>query len=176
MTAAVYTGASITGILETVRDAVTAALAQRGGDHIARAVIMPGAIAWDNCESYCGLLAVSLTRIYLTDDFPIEIGTTGFDPGRMHGTVLTAEMTIQAVRCAPAPAVGATAPPVAALEASSAQVVDDAWMVFCTLGNTLADLEASGAILHYLVRQTQTVGPEGGCVGSETPFSVGVSL
>jgi hypothetical protein len=175
MTGPLLTGdGGFTQILATIRDACADALSDSRS--ISRVVIMPGAIAWDFCETYCGLLALSLNRMFYTDDFPIEIAATSLSPGRAHGTILAADMVLQAVRCAPNPEAGDLAPTVSELESSSQLILDDAWTIFCTTSNTLADLEERGQILHHMIRQLTTVGPEGACVGSELSFVVGISL
>jgi hypothetical protein len=158
------------GILEQVESAVIAELRNTSASPPARISLVPGAIAWDECDQ-CGLLALAVSRIYLSDNFPME--STGMVPAP--GAFLVAECVVQLIRCAPVPQGNDLAPSVAALEASAKTVLDDAQAVMCSTINRLQDLQDNYQIVDFLVRHQSFMGPEGACVGSELLFVVGIN-
>jgi hypothetical protein len=158
-------------ILGSVRDAIVAEMNGRGIG-MSRVAIMPGAISWDECE-VCGMLALSITRFFLTENFPVEVTTADHGPT---GPILGADLSIQAIRCAPQPAEGELAPSVSALNASSQEVLNDAWAVLCAVTTELASMEKDLEIAAWMIRQQMFVGPEGGCVGSDLAVAVGVEF
>jgi hypothetical protein len=156
-------------ILAAVRDACVTALSSNAP---ARVSIVPGAIAWDNCDD-CGVLALASTRNYLSDQFPNEtVANTAIGP--MPGAILCTDMVVQIIRCAPQPQQNQLAPSVSALDASAQVVIADAVVVLCTVIATLTTMQVNGDIEDFLIRQQPFVGPEGACVGSELQFVVGV--
>lgn len=154
-------------VLTTVRDACKSALA---ADLPKTVTIVPGAIAWDDCDQ-CGLLALAESRHFLADEFPVEVTTT-MEP--QPGAVLCADCVVQIVRCAPQPQGNALAPTSAAQDASAKQVTADAYNVLCATIGALEKLKVTGDIYDYLIRQQPFAGPAGACVGSELQFVVGV--
>jgi hypothetical protein len=129
----------------------------------ARMGIVPGAIAWDECDQ-CGLLALAATRQFLSSDPPTE------DPQPMTGYLvpyLCADLAIQAIRCVPTVNDVGTAPSVSALDASAQRINADAVIVMCTVVDTLTKLETNEDIVMWGVRQQLFMGPEGACGGSE---------
>jgi hypothetical protein len=157
-------------VLTRLKDANADALRNTFGGAPARAAVVPGAIAWDDCDQ-CGLLALSSLRNFLSDQFPLEVTVTTAD----QGAVLCSDMALQVIRCAPQPQNNDTAPSVAALEASSRAVNEDAVAVMCATVDELNKLAASGDIYDFMIRQQPYVGPAGACVGSELSFVVGVT-
>ncbi|HEX9248497.1 MAG TPA: hypothetical protein VF856_03310 [Gemmatimonadaceae bacterium] len=155
-------------VLGRIRDANVVAL-RNIGNAPTRVGVVPGAIAWDDCDQ-CGLLALASARNFLSDQFPIELTVTTAD----QGAVLCADMVVQIVRCAPEPQGGETAPSVAALEASAREVIADATAVMCATIDVLNALSTSGDIYDFMMRGQMFVGPAGACVGSELQFVVGV--
>jgi hypothetical protein len=156
-------------VLGTVRDANVAALRNSVGGAPARVGLVPGAIAWDNCDT-CGLLALASVRNFLSDQFPIELTITTAD----QGALLCADLAVQIIRCAPQPQNNDVAPSVSALDESAHVVSADAYAVLCSTVDALNKLVASGDIVDFIVRQQVFVGPAGACVGSELSFSVAV--
>lgn len=151
-------------IATALRDAVAAVL----DPAICRAVVMPGNIAWDDCE--CGLLAVTIARTFLSDVFPepqAEPVGIGCD-----AVYEVSEFLLDVVRCAPSPVEtgqGDIAPAVEALEAAAQQMSQDAVdtlnavsTLLCRMKNDLPE-----EIVDFLIGQQTAAGPEGGCVGTE---------
>jgi hypothetical protein len=158
-------------VAAAVLAAVRTALASGPTPVPTRVGVVPGAIAWDNCEQ-CGVLAVSLARVFLSDDFPAEAGFT--PQGNCSSAWLVGNFTLQLVRCAPVPDATGSGPTVTALDASAQVVMADASLVLATVACSLADLVAADQIVDYVVRQQLMVGPEGACVGSQVDFLVAV--
>jgi hypothetical protein len=136
----------------------------------ARACVVPGAIAWDDCSCEGGQLAVSVGRHYRTASFPTET-TTG---GPCAAAFLAAPLLVQIIRCAPTPAEGELAPSCEALAASAAQVTADAWRVRRGVHCHLSGLLEAEQIEDYAVGGQPILGPAGACVGSELTVVVAI--
>lgn len=125
--------------------------------------VVPGAIAWDECD--CGILAVSVGTIYPTEQFPTpattRIGNSCDAPWE------AAEIVMQVVRCAPNPDDPMTAPTTAALDASAREVLRDAYEMMRATSIKLCEMNQAREISDYLMRPLTPQGPSGGCVGNE---------
>ncbi|MEU9670405.1 hypothetical protein AB0E25_33495 [Streptomyces bobili] len=146
-------------VAETLRAAVHAELTTEP----ARSSVVPGVIAWDECD--CGLLAVSVAQIYLTEQFPNPLAQrvgNGCDaPWEV------AELVIQVVRCAPNPDDPMTAPTPAELAASAQEVLRDAYEMMRAASVKLCEMNAARDISDFMLRPLTAQGPAGGCVGNE---------
>jgi hypothetical protein len=124
--------------------------------------VVPGAIAWDECD--CGLLAVSVARVFLTETFPDElsrrIGNACDAPWEV------AEVVIQVVRCAPNPD-DIDPPTTAELAASAQEVLRDAYQMLKAVSVKLCEMNRDREISDFMVRPLTAQGPSGGCVGNE---------
>jgi hypothetical protein len=129
----------------------------------ARHGVVPGAIAWDECD--CGLLAVSVGQIYPTEQFPnpvqARVGNACDAPWE------AAEIVMQIVRCAPNPGDVADAPTTVALDASAREVLTDAYEMMRAVSTTLCQMNEGREISDFLMRALTAQGPSGGCVGNE---------
>ena len=129
----------------------------------ARHGVVPGAIAWDECD--CGLLAVSVGPIYPTEQFPnpalARVGNACDAPWE------TAEIVMQIVRCAPNPNDNVDAPTVAELDASAREILQDAYEMMLAVSTTLCQMNKARDIADYAMRTLTPQGPAGGCVGNE---------
>jgi hypothetical protein len=153
-------------VLTAVEDALEAA-----GNPVQRSCVVNGAIAWDECD--CGLLAVAVGRQYLSNSFPSPLTDT--DSSQCGAAWLVADLVLQVIRCAPSPQNGAFSPSCDALDGSAQEVITDAWYVMETVPCLLESMkEDTREIIDYLVRTLTPQGPQGGCVGSELVFTVGV--
>jgi len=162
----------ISTVLPLILSAANDELKYSIGKSPARVGLVPSAIAWDECDT-CGLLALSINRFFLTDQFPIEASTSD----ACEGGVLAADMIMQIIRCAPQPAGDgkSLAPTTDALNNSALMIIDDAKRVMCSVLEQLRSLLLDNDIVDYMIRQQLFVGPEGACVGSELQFVVGVN-
>lgn len=129
-------------------------------DPVDRACVVPGGIVWDDCQ--CGMLAGSINRIYLTDQFPDE-ATISPCPGAFYAV----DIALELARCVPIAGDGNTISPACVdLAASAAVLYSDEWYLITTVDCTLGDLEDAGEIVGFLTRPVTTIGPLGDCVGS----------
>lgn len=146
-------------VAETLRTAVHAQLTTEP----ARSSVVPGLIAWDECD--CGLLAVSVAQIYPTETFPDplprRVGNGCDAPWE------AAEIVIQVVRCAPNPDDPLTAPTTAELDESARQVLTDAYEMMYAVSVKLCEMNQAREISDFMMRPLTAQGPSGGCVGNE---------
>jgi hypothetical protein len=152
-------------VAETIRQAIETNLSvpvQRSG-------VVPGSIAWDECD--CGLLAVSVYQIYPSETFPDPL----IDPsGNCDASHDVAEIVIQIVRCAPQPEGPEFAPAVADLDASSQEILRDAYEMTQAVRETLCAMENDRDIYAWILRPLTSQGPTGACVGNELRVLVGL--
>ena len=105
-------------VASTLEQAVYAELTTKPDRH----GVVPGAIAWDECD--CGILAVSVAQVFLSESFPDQAARP---VGNCDAPYEVGEVVIQVVRCAPNPEDPLTAPTVAELDASAQEVLRDAY-------------------------------------------------
>ena len=155
----------ITGALKwhTVASTLEAAVYDELSTKPDRHSVVPGAIAWDECD--CGLLAVSVAQIYVTEIFPEplsrRVGNACDAPWE------AAEIVVQVVRCAPNPDDPMTAPTTAELDASAREVLTDAYEMMRALSVKLCQMNRDRDIADFILRPLTAQGPAGGCVGNE---------
>ncbi|MDJ1137925.1 hypothetical protein [Streptomyces iconiensis] len=149
-------------VAERLRAAVHDALT----DKPQRSGVVPGAIAWDECD--CGLLAVSVGPIVWSDEFPDEATTRTANCNPVYEA---AEIIVQVARCAPSPQGQDMAPTVAALDAAAQAVARDAYETRCAVLTALVGM-VDEDIRDYFLRPQTPQGPAGGCVGTELRVSV----
>lgn len=136
------------------------------GGAVERAGVVPGDVVWDDCS--CGLLAVTVTRFFLSDNFPADSTTTG--EIRIGPCVLpwvVGEIHLDVVRCAPLPTGEALAPSVEALDISAQVLLDDAWHALHRATQELCALKEAEMIVDYVTGEQTAVGPLGDCVGTD---------
>lgn len=127
-----------------------------------RSGVVPGAIAWDECD--CGLLAVSVAQVYLSETFPSPLAAK---VGACDAPYEVGEFVIQVVRCAPNPDDPMTAPTVAELDASAQEVLRDAYEMLRGASVLLCEMNRDREISDFMLRPLTAQGPAGGCVGNE---------
>lgn len=125
--------------------------------------VVPGAIAWDECD--CGLLAVSVGQIYLTEQFPDpalrRISNACDAPWE------AAEIIMQVVRCAPTPDDNGNPPTVAELDASAREILRDAYEMMRAVSVKLCQMNEAREISDFILRPLNPQGPSGACGGNE---------
>lgn len=162
-------GAAYT-VLARVRDAIVAEYLTRNVVPT-RYGVVPGAIAWDGCET-CGQLALSKSRDFLTNQFPIEVTSTDLGPGGLLGF----DLVTQTIRCVPMPDDRGNPPLMVDLDESAQLIINDGYSQLCATITTLEQMKNQLEIVDYLIRQQLYPGPEGGCAGAELIFTVAVEL
>lgn len=145
-------------VASTLEQAVYAELTTKPDRH----GVVPGAIAWDECG--CGLLAVSLARVFPSETFPDEATRT---IGNCDAPYEVGEYIIQVIRCIPGADGQALAPTVAELDTSAQEVDRDAYEMRKASRVKLCEMKGAGDISNYLVRPTTAQGPTGVCGGNE---------
>ena len=151
-------------VAETVRAAVDTALA---ANPPARSGTVPGAIAWDACD--CGLLAFSLARVYLSNNFPNQL-TSADSPCKAGWEV--GEFVVQLIRCTPGADDQSLAPTVAALDASAQEILTDAYLLLRSVSVELCEMKADREIIDFFLNPLTAQGPTGQCGGNELRFLV----
>lgn len=155
-----------------ILDAVEEALATTIGGAVNRACVVPGAIAWDDCE--CGALYVSVNRWFLSDTFP---ATQSADQrtGPCELAYLVGEIVIQVMRCAPtASGRTVTSPTCAQLDEAAKIMAVDAYTTLTTTLALLCGMKRDNLIIDFSLGEQSASGPEGMCVGSELRAFVAV--
>lgn len=148
---------------QAVHGAVESALS----NEINRSAIVPGAIAWD--EAPCGLLAVSVGQVYLSDNFPAP--AEAVIGGQCAAAWEVCQIVVQVIRCAPLPGDGEIAPTVESQEAVAAVMATDAAEVMKSINDWICqrrDIDIVDAIMFPIEPQ----GPEGDAVGIQTTVLV----
>lgn len=150
---------------------INAALAGTLGGQPNRACVVPGAIAWDQCD--CGQLAISTSRWFYSENFPVETGPgTQGTPCMM--PYLVGEFTVQLVRCMPSPQGRDLFVPCGELTSAARILIEDAYVVLETTRQLLCELRSDDVIIDFTFSEQTTVGPEGGCGGTELKVLVGI--
>lgn len=153
-------------VASTLEQAVYAELTTKPDRHS----VVPGAIAWDECD--CGILAVSVNQIYVTETFPDPL------PRRVGNACdapyEAAEIVVQVVRCAPNSDDQLTAPTTAELDASAQEVLRDAYEMLKAMSVKLCQMNQARDIVDFVMRPLTAQGPAGGCVGNELRAVVGL--
>lgn len=144
---------------------ISEAIATTIGGALSRVCVVPGSIAWDECD--CGALYVSVNKWFLSETFPIN--AQGADPRNTPCELpwLVGEIVIQIMRCAPQPEGRAMAPTCVALENTAKIVAVDAYTTLRTTLSVLCDLKNDDVIIDFSMGEQLASGPEGACVGSE---------
>lgn len=128
----------------------------------------PGNIAWDGCT--CGQLALSVVRDYPTRVFPQDASEEPMIGG-CGAHALATRVIVSLTRCAPAMDKNGNPPTPDALLAASLVLAADAYVVRNAVECCLHDYKRQRRIYKFTVGSADRVGPEGGCVGVEMPFT-----
>lgn len=134
-----------------------------------RSCVVPGAIAWDECE--CGQLAATVEQTYLTDNFPQQ--RTVSTPCR--ASLIASDCLISILRCAPQPEGNSLAPTCDVLDEAAQIMASDAYIVLNTVACTLNDFVDENKIVDYVLGTQLPRGPSGSCTGTDLAFSVALN-
>ena len=135
-----------------------------------RICIVPGLQAWDDCT--CGAVIISVPRIYGSRSFPSEGFTNDQDPCGLPYVV--ADFTITVLRCAPMPKGVNQLPSCEDLDAAARIWFDDADAIRRSVASAVQTMKNNETIEDYVLRDQPSVGPAGGCVGSEYHLFIGI--
>lgn len=157
-------------LLKEILDAVNEALGETPTGKPDRACVVPGQIAWDECE--CGQLAGTVNQWFFSDTFPIDATPGAIVSPQCRSAWEVAEMLIEILRCAPQPKGEDLAPDCSALDAAAQTHITDADVVRNTIVCLLEEMKDAGRIVDYTIGAQVAVGPQGMCVGTDITFSV----
>jgi hypothetical protein len=159
-----------TGKWFTVASALETAVNTGLSTAVDRHGVVPGAIPWDACD--CGMLAVSVGRIYLSDTFPEPMESV-ISPA-CSAAWEVAEIIFQVIHCAPQPEGQNLYPSVASLMAAAQLMATDGAELIKYASQKLCEMTRDDEIVDHLIGTVDPQGPEGGCVGYQ--LSVLVAL
>lgn len=138
------------------------------GLEINRVGVVPGDIAWDECQ--CGQLVITEERRFPSRDFPLEEVDHTAECGEPWLVVV---LTLSLTRCAPVGDDNGNPPLVGGLGVAAAQLSKDMndvrHPVYCCL-NTAYD---ANQIMAFQLGAMEVVGPSGGCVGFDMTIMIG---
>lgn len=144
-------------VAEAIRVAVDAALTNA----VQRSCVVPGAIAWDECD--CGMLAVSIGRVYLSDVFPDEQGSV---TGNCQASMEVVEIVVQVIRCVPGPDDQGDPPTCAQLDTAAQIMAADTQQALAAIAVWICQA-LDTQIFYGLITPTLPQGPQGDCAGPE---------
>lgn len=136
-----------------------------------RVCLVPGEIAWDQCECD-GQLAVSVARVYPYEIFPQEISAVATPA--CQAPYEAAEIIISVIRCAPQPQGQDLAPSCAELDTATGVHLQDVSQVLDATSRKLCAMYSSDDVTDYLITSATALGPEGSCVGFALRVLVGL--
>ena len=148
-----------------------------------RVCVVPGAPAADGCDGGCdmqpgvwpGQLTVNVQRVYGSDrvNFPAEVQTARDLVACALPQVTAVELVITLWRCSPGPSDDGCPPPCDELAATAMQMHADLLAVQKAVLCCFAATDSgSRKGRRYTMGRTDTLGPQGGCVGFQTLVTV----
>lgn len=157
---------NVTGIAMCISDR----LASTTGGLPNRVCIYPGDVAWDECE--CGMLALTTTRIFGSQTFPIE-GIPGVGISNCGLPYMVAELEITMLRCVPSIQQGKRPPSCAQLSDAAKIMYEDAFAVWQGTLCCLREMKSQGFLAEYALAAQSFTGPQGLCAGSTMSINMG---
>lgn len=136
-----------------------------------RACVVPGTPAWEDCQDPCsgdggGQLTVHVARMWPTTQFPEEDREVRGTRGCMPPPTTAVELVVTLLRCAPVGTEDGCPPTCEELEEVARTVHTDMAVVYSALMCCLPQT-AGRRGRRFVMGQSRTVGPQGGCVGVE---------
>jgi hypothetical protein len=163
-----WTRTAVPNLLSGLVGDVNAALATTTLGRTDRAIVAPGVdIAWDNCQ--CGQLAAFHKRTYRSRNFPQD-ATDQFTKCDNFTVVFDLSMTL--VRCVAIMSDNGVPPKPAQVLADLQNQEEDAYVLWTTLDCSLRELQAVNLVSSYIINQETTLGPQGGCAGTQVDFKL----
>jgi hypothetical protein len=166
-----YTKTAILEVAGIIVSGCAAALAtQSSGGVVNRSLVTMGEVAWDNCQ--CGQLALTITRIYLSQTFPQDASR---QQTRCPTGYVVADCSLSIVRCVPGPDLNGNPPDAAALTTAAGIELQDAFVTWGMTECILMSLYSSTpyGIMEYVMLDQTSLGPLGSCAGTALNFKIG---
>jgi len=153
-----------TTLLSFAQTALSATLAGVPAD--ARICVVPGQLAWDDCE--CGLIAVEFNGSAFSNNFfspqpEISNGCLSY---------ATFTYTITALRCVTGTQAAGHPPTCAQLDAAAQVFYDDGLALLMGTSRALKSMMDANMILEYGMNGLVPTGPQGNCVGQTQQVTV----
>ena len=155
-------------VAELLLDCAYNALDHDGELEIKRRCVVPGEIAWDECE--CGQLVVAEQRRFPSNDFPLEEVDHTAECGSPWLCVVYA---VSLARCVPGVSINGVAPTCVALQASGAQLSRDMGIMRNAIECCLDTAYSSDAVRAYELGAQEVQGPQGNCIETNLLVMVG---
>lgn len=143
----------------------------RTGDlEIKRLCVVPGEIAWDECE--CGQLVVAEQRRYPSNNFPLEEVDHTAECG---APWLCVVFLISLARCVPGVTTNGKPPSCAALQASAQQLSLDMGHIRNAVECCLNVAYDNHSVTAYELGAQEIQGPQGNCIETNLMVTVGIT-
>jgi hypothetical protein len=146
---------------------VLTALTAAGAATPDRACVVPGELAWDECD--CGLLAVRWTGNSHGSTVTNNAPDTDVGCGQ---PMVNAGFNVVLLRCAPGPGNEGESPTCTQLSDTAAILHRDVFALEEGISNAVLDLRAASTILDFALTGQVPVGPQGLCVGTSYTLTV----
>lgn len=169
----VYTySLDIVGIIVTgVGQAVVAELNELDVPVSRACLLVPGEIAWDECD--CGQLAQTVSSIAPSNNFPAPAADTPQTPCGPNQIVVN--VTLSLVRCVTGPNDNGAPPTCGSLLTDAMQLERDRFVARTEIRCALKALYDAHLLTGFTVGTAVSVGPQGLCAGVEVPYSFGIA-
>lgn len=145
-------------------------LDQAGKLEIRRHCIVPGEIAWDNCD--CGQLVIAEQRRYPSRLFPLEEIDHTAECGAPWLVIVA---LISLARCVSNPDNNGNPPSCVDLEQDAFQLNRDMGIMRSAAECCLDTLYNNNSIIAYELGAQEIQGPEGGCVETNLMVQIGIT-
>lgn len=155
--------AVVTGIAQCVVDELADSL---GGIPNRVCALVPGEIAWDNCE--CGMFAQTITGDVPSNTFPAPAVDARTGPCGPNLAVYS--VTAQLVRCVPGANDNGISPSCDALLQAARVVEDDRVRLRTAITCCLREMHTAIEIYNFAVGATTSLGPQGLCGGVQITY------
>lgn len=159
--------ATVTGVGEYVRGELADS---EGGVPERFALIVPGQIAWDNCD--CGQFAQTINSVASSRVFPTPASDAPTEPCGHPLAVVS--VTVSLMRCIPGLDQSGNSPSVRSLLSAARVLEEDRQILRRSVGTHLKSLHDAYRILNYTVGVANSAGPEGQCGGVELTYTFGI--
>lgn len=165
-----YNVANVIAVVTGTGQCVYDEILNTGGGELNRVcLLVPGDIAWDECE--CGQLAQSITQVFPSKKFP---GPASQETHTKCGPPIVAvEVLLSVTRCVPIPNDKGTAPKCSALQSAAITLEADRYATRKALMCCLSDSYDHNNILDFVIGPMTSAGPQGACAGFVCTYTIG---
>lgn len=166
-----YTPTNAVSIVRQIGEAVEAEVnayaVEHGCDELFRVCyLVPGEIVWDDC--HCGMLAQTITDVVPSNTPPspaTDTRQTACGPG-----IAVIRVTLVVVRCMPVTDDNGNPPSCDEMLSVATCVESDRAAMRKASACKLREMREAYTVLEFGVNGAATIGPQGGCVGSQLTY------